>query len=142
MLIASHTKTIRSGGFTMVEMMVTVLIASILLVIAVPSYTYQMRHSRRTEAKTALLDLAAREERYFSTNSAYTTNLANLGYAGTGWPITVGSGYYTLSVSSSSTTQFTGTATATGPQAGDTACLNFTIDNTGVLSATSATGCW
>ncbi len=46
----------------------------------------QIRESRRTEAKTALLDLAGREERFFSTNgSTYSSATADLGYtAGAG----------------------------------------------------------
>jgi len=49
-----------AAGFTLVELMIVVVIASILLAIAVPSYMTQVRESRRTEAKTALLDLAGR----------------------------------------------------------------------------------
>jgi len=57
------------AGFTLVELMVTVMIAAILLAIAVPSYQAYIRKSRRTEAKTAVLDLAGREETLFSTTT-------------------------------------------------------------------------
>src|SRR6185437_13873339 len=90
-----------------------IIVATILISIAVPSYTNQMRKSRRTEAKTALLDLAAREERFASTNSAYTTDIPSLGFSGTGWPLTVGSGYYQLSVCVAATSPCKGAA-ATG----------------------------
>jgi len=63
----------------------------------------QVRKSRRTEARTALLDLAAREERFFSTNSAYTNVPANLGYAGT-FPAPVGSSYYQVNVTNATGT--------------------------------------
>ena len=60
-------------GFTLIELMVVVAIATILFAIAIPSYVTYIRQSRRTEAKTAVLDLAGREERYLSTNpTAYT----------------------------------------------------------------------
>jgi type IV pilus assembly protein PilE len=58
------------AGFTLIELMTTILVGSILLAIAIPSYNAQTQKSRRTEAKTALLDLASREERY---NSTYNT---------------------------------------------------------------------
>ena len=48
--------------------MVVVAIATILFAIAIPSYVTYIRESRRTEAKTAVLDLAGREERYLSTS--------------------------------------------------------------------------
>ena len=49
----------RSAGFTLIELMVVVIIATILLSIAIPAYTSQIRKSRRTEARTAVLDLAS-----------------------------------------------------------------------------------
>ncbi len=47
-----------TGGFTLIELMVVVAIATILFAIAVPSYMTYVRQSRRVEAKTAVLDLA------------------------------------------------------------------------------------
>ena len=88
-------------GFTLIELLVVVIIASILLSIAVPSYMGQVRQSRRTEARTAILDLAGREERYLSTNPAgYTNNPALLGYLGFGVGNPIASGYYYLTVCS------------------------------------------
>ncbi len=87
----------RLAGFTLVELMIVVAIATILFAIAVPSYMSQVRQSRRTEAKTALLDLAGREESFMSTNgSAYTNAAATLGYSAL--PATTPNGYYTLTV--------------------------------------------
>src|ERR1700730_9152184 len=92
----SPVSRIRSiAGFTLIELMVTIVVASILAAIAIPAYTSQIRKSRRTEARTALLDLASREERFNSTNSAYTSSSRNLAYTGA-WPVTVGSGYYQI----------------------------------------------
>lgn len=94
-----------SRGFTLIELMVVVVIATILLSIAVPSYQSQIRQSRRTEAKTAILDLSGREERYLTTNPAgYTNNPAFLGYVGFGVGNPIGSGYYYLTVCSPAAT--------------------------------------
>jgi type IV pilus assembly protein PilE len=91
-------------GFTLIELMVVVVIATILLSIAVPSYMSQVRQSRRTEAKTAILDLSGREERYLSTNPAsYTNTPGFLGYVGFGVGNPIGSGYYYLTVCSPAT---------------------------------------
>jgi len=134
------------AGFTLIELMIVITIASILLGIAVPSYTSQVRKSRRTEARTALLDLAAREERFFSTRSVYTVVPGNLGYAGT-FPVQVGSAYYQINVTINAPgSTFSATATPINAQAADlTQCGTFTIDNTGLQTVSGGTGavtCW
>ena len=152
----------RASGFTLVELMIVVVIATILLSIAIPSYMQQVRQSRRTEAKTALLDLAGREESYYSTNgSSYTNAGANLGYAaGFGGPI--GSGYYQLAVcvpAAGNCTAALGmpnppaapsytlvaTPVAASSQAADAQCTAFAVDSTGQQYATGTGGsayCW
>jgi len=92
----------RTAGFTLMELLTVMVVVSILAAIAVPTYQSQMRHSRRTEAKTAVMDLAAREEKYFSLNNTYTASPANLGYVAAsstaGFPQLTNTGYYNLNV--------------------------------------------
>jgi len=142
--------------------MVVVAIATILLAVAVPSYMTYMRQSRRTEARTAVLDLAGREERFFSTNGAtYTSTAAPLGYAAL--PTPVGSGYYSLSVcvaAAAGTTPpcdpnanapggpsfyITATPVPGQSQAADGECTSFSVDSQGQQFATgsqSSAFCW
>jgi type IV pilus assembly protein PilE len=136
-----------SGGFTLIELMVVIVIVAILATVAIPGYQSQIRKSRRTDAKTALLDLAAREERYSSTHSAYTGTFGDLGYAGD-WPQSVGGGFYQITVSFTADTPNAFSAIAE-PVSGkgqdkDTDCLTFKIDNVGVQDATGTLGkgCW
>ena len=130
-------------GFTLIELMVSVAIIGILVGIAVPSYSSYIQKSRRTSATTALLDLASREAKYYSTHNAYTTSMTELGYASAG-PIAIPddtSNYYSLSVAYySDTTGFTATATPAGTQATDS-CENYTIDYFGVKTPLIK-GCW
>ncbi|HEY4749027.1 MAG TPA: type IV pilin protein [Steroidobacteraceae bacterium] len=148
-----HPKAASSRGFTLIELMIVVAIATILLAIAVPLYMDQTRQSRRTEAKQALLDLAGREERYFSTMASYTNVAANLGY--TAFPTTVGSGYYTVTVCSPASAacgsnalaapSYSFIATPLGTQTKDTQCTSFSVDSTGLQYATgsqTAAFCW
>jgi len=148
--------TARSSlGFTLIELMVVVVIATILISIAVPSYMSQVRQSRRVEAKTAMLDLAGREERYLSTNPAAYTNVpANLGYNAFGVPI--GNGYYTLNVCSPAASPCNGVNIPNAPaapsytivalpvagqsQANDTQCQSFAVDSSGQQYAADNTG--
>ena len=138
----------RGTGFTLIELMVTVAIVAILAMVAGPAFNKQIQKSRRTEARTTLLDLAARAERLYSTtNSYWGTTTANkllppdLGYSG-GWPITTTSGNYTIALSNNTDgTKFTFTATAANAQASDTQCATFSVDNTGSQTATDPK-CW
>jgi type IV pilus assembly protein PilE len=141
-------------GFTLIELMIAVAIIGILLRLALPAYQQSVMKSRRADAKTALLDLAQREERYLATANTYTTSAPALGYASTSTitsasPMTVQNGsasFYTIEVTTSGST-FTATARPTGVQkTKDTQCQNFTIDNTGAQGVASGTGtatdCW
>jgi len=145
----------RSAGFTLIELMVVVIIATILLSIAIPAYTSQIRKSRRTEARTAVLDLASREERFFSTSAAYTSSAANLGYAA--FPAQVGSNYYQVNVCSPACNaggpaapsfSVTATPVAGNGQDKDTQCVSFTVDSTGRQAALDSSStdstatCW
>lgn len=142
-----------SAGFTLIELMIAVVIAAILLAIAVPSYRSEVQKSRRTDAKTALLDIASREQRYFSVNNTFTTSAPGLGYGGAAatFPMNVGSGYYSVSVTApagANPPTFTLTATPINSQASDTQCASFTVDNTGKQSALNSSNadstatCW
>jgi len=129
----THT---RSSGFTLVELMVAVTVIAVLAAIAVPTYTKQVQKSRRVDARTAVTDLAGREERYLTTAGAYTNVAANLGYAAL--PVVVGSGYYQLSVNVPAvaagvqpTYTVIATVVAGSSQLKDGACLYFSVDNTG-----------
>lgn len=144
-----------SSGFTLIELMVTVAIVTILATIAITSYSSQIQKSRRTEAKSALLDLAGREERLFTTTNAYSNIEAYLGYATAGTtPMTnmpFGNGYYTLTATVPDPAQPAGTpsyiltATPVGQQAQDTACGSLSVNQLGVqtVSGTSTVAtCW
>jgi type IV pilus assembly protein PilE len=148
-------------GFTLIELVVTMVIAAILAAIAIPSYQSYVLKSHRTDAKSALLDLASLEERYFSTQNTYTALPTNLGYPGAGVPFAVGSGYYnitvlnvfgatapTATVPGGTPASYTITATAIANQVNDTPCTSFTITSAGVQTALNSggtdntTACW
>lgn len=149
--------TIRAGratGFSLIELMVVVAIAAILVSVAAASYHSSVQKSRRTEARSALLDLAAREERFFSTNNVYSGLPTDLGYANF---TPVGSGYYNVGIVTAAANPaavpptlggYQITATAVGLQVADTTCAQFTLDQNGVQSSLDSGGnpttatCW
>jgi type IV pilus assembly protein PilE len=155
MHIAFPPRRRAQGGFTLIELMIAVAIVGILLRLAYPAYTASVKKSRRADAKTALLDVAQREERYLATTNVYTVSAPAMGYATgttitTAAPMSVLSGskaYYEVAVSMPTTTQFIVTASpiAGTAQTQDTQCGSFSIDNTGKQSITgtgSAADCW
>jgi type IV pilus assembly protein PilE len=140
------------AGFTLIELMVTLVVASILITIAIPAYQNQIRESRRTEAKTTLLDLAGREETLFSTQNLYSIVPSQLGYTGPNFPVQVGNNYYSINVTlpTLNPPSFLITATPVGgsSQANDAACQSFSVDQLGNQVALDSGGavntktCW
>lgn len=130
-----------NSGFTLIELMIAVAVLGLLTALALPAYQKQILKSHRTDAKTALLDLAAREERYRSINQSYTSDATALGYS-SNFPISVPSASnptYTLSVSLIGNT-FTASATPTGAQASDS-CGTYFVRDTGAQTAVQS-NCW
>lgn len=122
------------AGFTLIELMITVVVFSIIAVIAVPTYRDYVSKSRRADAKAALLNLSLAEEKWRANNIAYTGTLSNLGSSSSP------EGYYTLSVVSWTTTSYLLQATrnASGPQNND-GCGNYRINQNGVKTLLSYT---
>ncbi|MGH8232476.1 MAG: type IV pilin protein [Steroidobacteraceae bacterium] len=131
-----------SKGFTLIELMIALTITAILAAISIPMYQRQVQHSRRVDARTAVLDAAGREERYLSTAGSYATTWAQLGFnsaSATTTPLTVGSGYYQMTATSTvaappnTPPAYTVAATPVGgsPQLKDTQCQYFSVTSTG-----------
>lgn len=142
----SHCPQAHAGrGFTLIEMMVTVALVGILAAVALPSYDSFIQKARRTEAKAALVDLASRQEKFYSINNKYTATAADLGYGAL--PVPTESGLYTLSLTANASS-YTAKATPRGAQAKDVQCYGFAINDTGRKSNFSAAGnaltadCW
>ena len=141
-----------SKGFTLIELMVAVAVVAILGTIAMSTYTKQVQKSRRTDARSAILDLAGREEKLFSTTNAYSDKPVDLGYgvAADVWPLTIGSGYYQVTVQvtvppAPNPPTYLITATTFGTQVKDTTCATLSVDQLGSQTATPAANaaeCW
>lgn len=130
------------NGFTLIELLIVVAIISILAVIAVPSYQKHMQRSHRTDAMSALMRIAAEQEKFYFQNSRYGT-LAELGSP------TTENDWYGLSVIGNNATAYTAMAMAKtdGPQFADENCRRFFLTSAGIRLAFSASNqprddCW
>jgi type IV pilus assembly protein PilE len=144
-----------SRGYGLLDLVVAVAIVGLLAGIAVPAYRSQVLRANRTEARAALLALAAAEEKYYLRCNTYASALdaaaattcepPNLRF-----PERSERGHYSIEVSLADVTSWVAIATAVqgGPQAADTACRTLQLTSTGVKTAGRSDGteggveCW
>ena len=91
------TPSRRHRGFTLIELMITVVIVSILAAIAYPSYQNYILKGNRASAQAFLMDAAQRQQQYFLDNRVYASDLGTI--FGTASPIPSSvSPYYEITV--------------------------------------------
>ncbi|MDD5297930.1 MAG: type IV pilin protein [Rhodocyclaceae bacterium] len=133
-----------SNGFSLIELLIAVVIVAILTAIALPSYQNYILQSHRTEAINAVLDLASREARYYTTNNSYSASMLTLGYSSDPTPLPNATDhYYDLSISSANGSSFSVQAVPVGNQVSDS-CGTYTYSDLGIrgVSSGSLTSCW
>ena len=111
-------KSGRQHGFTLIELMITVVIIAILAAIALPAYQEYVKRGYRASAESEMMDLANRQQQYFFANRQYATSTGALNYT---LPTEL-NGRYTAGVAaqnSATPPTFTITFTAGGAQASD-----------------------
>ena len=130
----------RMPGFTLVELMIVVAIVGILASIAYPAYQEYGRRAKRAEARSHLMDAAARMERFYSDNNQYTSDLSS---SGANIATTTEGGHYTVAVSGLGGTNQTYTLTATAASFVDKKCTTLTVNSIGTHGSTgTGTDCW
>lgn len=138
----------RRHGFTLIEVMVTVIIVGIIAAIAIPSYIDQVRKGRRADAFDAMVLVQQQQERYRSQNLLYADQFEKLKA-----PSLSSGGHYTLALSDVTGIGYTlkATPSAGGRQAGDTACAELKLvvqrgsnvrSSVNAKGVDSTTDCW
>lgn len=149
----------RPAGFSLIELLVTLAILAIVMSLGTAGYRQYLQRANRVDATSALLRVAAAQEKFYAQNGQYADNAqlaaappAGLGITGTE------RGYYTLSVTPAPVAGglavgFTATATVDpgSNQRNDDGCRSFTInergqraaaDDSGVSSVEATERCW
>lgn len=129
------------SGVTLLELMIVVVIVGILAAVAYPSYRDMVARGKRNEAKAALLQIAAQQERFYLNNNSYTTDMTQLGFPVAGGHLT-DSEAYTVDVTAANANNFTATATYNEGGNEATKCLTFQLDGRGNRTSAPLTDCW
>ncbi|HSG93500.1 MAG TPA: type IV pilin protein [Methylotenera sp.] len=115
-------------GFTLIELLITVVIISLLAMIAVPSYNQSIGTARRVDAQAELSNFAAAMERHFTETGSYTGAAGTSGSpvdTGSPWifakqtPLDSNSKFYNLTIVTANAATFTLRATPINAQLGD-----------------------
>ncbi len=109
-------------GFSLIELLVTLVIAAILASVAWPAYQNQVMKGRRSDAINALATIAQAQERWRADNPLYQSDLAQL----PGGMVVSPGGHYQLAVVENSTSRVAYILNATvksgSPQVNDSTC--------------------
>ena len=130
----------RTAGFTLLELLITIVIVGILASIAYPSFIDSIRKSRRSDGIAALTQIRHAQERFRANNPTYAGTLDNTGL---NLSDTSPDGHYTMAVSGNTTKAYVATATAKSgsPQISDLVCRVLKLelnDANGVMAESSA----
>jgi type IV pilus assembly protein PilE len=131
----------RSGGFTLIELMITIAIVALLASIAIPSYSSFIARGKRADARGQLLQAAQYMQRFYAANDAFNTSRSGQAIADS-MPTPLqrapaeGVQVYTLSINATSAA-YTLTMAPSGTMASDP-CASFILNSAGVRSVSGA----
>jgi type IV pilus assembly protein PilE len=135
-----QSKTSHSGyrtvarGFTLIEVMITVVIIAILAAIALPAYSDYVKRGRLTDAVGKLADMRVKMEQLFQDKRSYAAGCTD----GTVAPKPADTTYFAFTCPTLSATQYQIVATGQATMAG----FAYTLDQDGTRRTTGLPTGW
>jgi type IV pilus assembly protein PilA len=74
-------RTLKSRGFTLIELMIVVAIIGILAALAIPNFMKFQARSKQSEAKANLKSVFTAEKSYYAEHDTYSPYVADIGFA-------------------------------------------------------------
>ena len=134
-------------GFTLIELIITMVVIAVLTAIAIPNYTAYIQRSNRSEARSALLEGATWMERWRTQTGVYGNTTATPTVAPAAFPFAqvpaTGTAKYTIAAPTIAAAGigYQITATPVGVMATDP-CGAFSINETGQRLPALPAYCW
>ena len=135
------------SGLTLIELMVVIAVLAILTAVGYPMYTEQVQKARRTDARNALHLIALAQERFYTVNGVYASDLGALNLPAELQAGGSEEGYYDLSITLPANNLaflITATPASDSGQSKDEDCQELSLDQTGLQHANGADTdhCW
>lgn len=134
----------REKGFSLIELMITVIIIAVITIIAIPIVTEHGLKAKRAVVKGVLMDMQSTQENFFINNKSYAASLEQLNYASplyvddNGTSVLQANGYYQITLVATAF-EYTISAVPLNSQIKDIKCGALSINNIGVRSPAA---CW
>ena len=143
----------RQAGFTLIELMIVIIVVAILAAFAFPQYRDYVIRSNRAVAKSLLLQVADRQEQFFTDRKTYADDMTDLGYpAAANFTVdraarsaagASGDSIYRITLTNAGATTYTLTATPLNGQLDDAECATMVLNQAGQRTSTPDGGdCW
>ena len=137
-----RAKRLRVTGMTLIELLTVIAIVGILASISYPMFAEQAAKGRRASARALMYEVLQHEERFYTENNTYTTDLTALGLPS---PLQTDQGTHSVTLAIGPTGDLTTSVSITGTAiVPDTHCTSLTLTSANAQSGTGSQPavCW
>ena len=137
-----RAKRPRVAGMTLIELLIVIGIIGILAAISYPMFAEQSAKGRRASARALMFQVLQNEERFYTGNNTYTTDLTALGLPN---PLETDQGTHSITLAIGPTGDLTTSVSITGTAlVGDAKCTSMTLTSANAQTGTGSqpSVCW